>query len=77
MDIKQRENPDQLFYDKNGNKIKVGDKITTNIDEQFLDGVIREDDGNLGLFFKHADYFIRLDRMLDRFFESVEIIKGE
>jgi len=76
MNIKLKENPDQIFYDKNGKKIKIGDKIKTNIDEQFLDGIIYENDSKLGLFFKHADYFIKLDTMLDRFFESVEIMKG-
>jgi hypothetical protein len=76
MNIKLKENPDQIFYDKNGKKIKIGDKIKTNIDEQFLDGIIHENDGKIGLFFKHADYFIKLDTMLDRFFESVEIMKG-
>jgi len=68
------ENPTQLFYDKNGKQIKVGDKIKTNIDDQFLDCIIREDDGKLGLFFKHAKIFIELERMLDRFFETVEVI---
>lgn len=77
MNIKQKENPSQLFYDKNGTKIKVGDKIKSNIDEHFLDGVIHEVDGKLGLFFKHADYFIKLDTMLDIFFNSVEVLKGE
>jgi hypothetical protein len=75
MGIKQVDNPKQIFYDKNGIKIKVGDKIKTNIDDQFLDGVIHDQDGKLGLFFKHADYFIQLDKMLDRFFSTVEIIE--
>jgi len=75
MNLKEVENPEQLFYDKNGKQIKIGDKIKTNIDEQFLDGVIHEQDGRLGLFFKHSDYFILLDKMLERFFETVEIIK--
>lgn len=77
MDIKQVHNPKQEFFDKHGNQIKVGDKIKTNIDDQFLDGYIHEKEGKLGLFFKHADYFVRLDKMLDRFFDSVEIVKGE
>ena len=73
MDFKELENPKQLFYDKNGVQIKVGDKIKTNIDEQFFDGVIHEEEGQLGLYFKHADYFIQLGKMLERFFETVEI----
>ena len=75
MDIKQEYNPNQIFFDKNGLQIKIGDKIKTNIDDQFLDGVIFEENGLLGLFFKHADYFIRLDKMLKRFFNTVEIIE--
>jgi hypothetical protein len=74
MNIKQTDNPEQNFYDKNGVKIKIGDRIKSNIDEHFLDGVIREHDGKLGLFFKHADYFIKLDTMLDAFFNSLEVI---
>ncbi len=73
MNLKEVENPEQLFYDKNGIQIKIGDKIKTNIDEQFLDGVIHEQEGKLGLYFKHADYFIQLGKMLERFFETVEI----
>lgn len=74
MNIKEVENPNQIFFDKNGNRIKNGSKIRTNIDEQFLDGVVHDIDGELGLYFKHADYFIALNKMLDRFFETVEII---
>ena len=77
MNIRQIDNPDQIFYDKYGVQIKIGDKIKTNIDEHFLDGIIHEEEGRLGLLFKHSDFFIRLDNMLDRFFESVEIINGE
>lgn len=75
MNMKELDNPNQIFYDKHGKRIKIGDKIKTNIDDQFIDGIIRENDGELGLFFKHADYFIRLNNMLDIFFDSVEIIK--
>jgi hypothetical protein len=75
MNIKVVPNPNQIFYDKNGVQIKIGDKIRTNIDDQFLDGIIHNIDGKLGLFFKHADFFIKLDNMLDRFFETVEIIE--
>ena len=74
MNLKEVQNPQQLFYDKNGMRIKIGDKIKTNIDEHFLDGIIHERDGKLGLFFKHADYFVYLDKMLERFFDTVEII---
>jgi len=75
MNIRHIDNPEQSFYDKNGVKIKVGDKIKTNIDEQFLDGIIHEEDGKLGLLFKHGDFFIKLENMLDRFFETIEIIE--
>ena len=74
MNLKVVENPDQLFYDKNGEQIKVGYKIKTNIDEQFLDGIIHNQKGKLGLFFKHSDYFIKLETMLERFFDTVEIV---
>jgi hypothetical protein len=77
MNFKEIENPHQFFYDKNGIKIKNGDKIKTNIDEHFLDGIIHEKEGKLGLFFKYADYFIYLDKMLSRFFDSVEIINNK
>ena len=75
MNVKEVDNPEQLFYDKNGRQIKIGDKIKTNIDEQFLDGIIHNKEGKLGLFFKHADYFIFLDKMLERFFNTLEIIE--
>lgn len=72
--IEKQDNDKQLFYDRYGKKIKKGDKIKTNIDEQFKDCIIYEEDGKLGLYFKHADFFIKLDTMMDRFFETVEII---
>lgn len=74
MNIKEMDNPSQIFYDKNGIRIKIGDKLKTNIDEHFRDNIVHEEEGKLGLYFKHADYFIFLDRMLDRFFYTVEII---
>lgn len=75
MSIKHEENPDQSFYDKNGVKIKIGDKIKTNIDDQFRDCVVYEEEEKLGLYFKYGDFFIKLDNMLVRFFETVEIIE--
>ena len=75
MNIKYIENPSQTFRDKNGELIKVGFKIKTNIDDQFLDSIIREEEGVLGLYFKSSDIFIRLDNMLERFFDTVEIIE--
>ena len=77
MNLKEVDNPKQLFYDKNGIQIKIGDKIKTNIDEQFLDGIVHNKDGKLGLFFKYADYFILLNEMLERFFDTVEIIENK
>jgi len=77
MSIKHESNPNQIFYDKNGIKIKVGDKLKTNIDEQFLDGIVHKEEDKLGLYFKYGNFFIRLENMLDRFFETVQIIKGE
>lgn len=74
MNIKRKLNPEQIFIDKNGIQIKIGDKIRTNLDEHFLNGIIHEEDGKLGLFFKYADFFIKLENMLDRFFETVEVI---
>ena len=74
MNLKEVENSKQLFYDKNGEQIKVGDKIKTNIDDQFLDGIIHIQKGKIGLFFKHSDYFIKLETMLERFFDTVEIV---
>ena len=65
-----------VFYDKNGILIEPGVKITTNIDDQFKDCIIHDVDGKLGLFFKHGDYFIKLEKMLDKFFESVEVLKN-
>jgi len=74
MSIIHEPNPDQLFYDKNGVKIKIGDKIKTNIDDQFRDCVIYEEEDKLGLYFKSGDFFIKLDNMLERFFDTLEII---
>ncbi len=75
MNFREVKNPKQLFYDKNGKQIKIGDKIKTNIDDQFLDGIIHKQDGKLGLFFKYSDFFITLNSMKDKFFENLEIIK--
>jgi hypothetical protein len=77
VNVKQEYNPYQIFYDKNGIKIKKGDKIKTNIDEHFLDGIIHEKDNKLGLYFKHGEYFILLENMLERFFKYVEIINNK
>jgi hypothetical protein len=74
INMKQKEFHDQKFYDKNGLLIKVGDRISTNIDEQFRDNIIYELDGKLGLYFKYGDYFITLESMLDPFFNTLEII---
>ena len=72
--VVERGKGDQIFINTTGfgpvnpkgyisaDNIKVGDKIKTNIDEHFLDGIIHEEDGKLGLLFKHSNFFIKLER---------------
>ena len=71
-------NPKKKFYDKNGDLIKLGDKLNIpNKDKLFYkDLVVVEEDGLLGLLFVHYDFFIPLNTLLNEFFRTCEIIKN-
>lgn len=71
---KEHFNKNQIFHDKNGIQIKEGNKIKSNIDDQFRDCIVHKRHEKLGLYFKHADYFILFEDMLDRFFDTIEVI---
>ena len=67
------------FYDKNGTLIRLGDKLKIPAKDNYFykDGIVVEEEGKLGLFFVHQDFFIPLCTLLDSFFETCEIIKKE
>ena len=65
------------FYDKKGNLIKLGDKLNIPNDDKYFyrDLIVFEKNNQLGLYFKHQDFFIPLETLLDKFFETCEVIK--
>ena len=71
-------NQKKKFYDKNGTLIKIGDKLDMpNEDKMFYkDRIVIEQDGQLGLLFVYQDFFISLDSLLDKFFDTCEVIKN-
>ncbi len=66
------------FYDKNGKRIKIGDKLKVPIyaNIMFKDKIVREINGKLGLLFASQDKFIPFCSLLKEFFENCEIIKN-
>jgi hypothetical protein len=65
-----------IFTDKNGNIIKEGDELRTNLSEYFKNTVIVKNDYNeLCLIFKHGNVLIPLNTLFDSFFDNCEIIK--
>lgn len=74
-----RINPKKRFYDKNGTRIKLGDKLDVpNTTKYFYkDLIVVEQQGDLGLLFVHQDFFIPLNSLLDDFFETCEIVKNK
>ena len=67
------------FYDKNGDLIKVGDKLKLSAQDKlfYKNGIVEEEEGKLGLRFVHQDFFIPLCTLLEEFFDRCEIIKKE
>jgi hypothetical protein len=65
------------FYDKNGTRIKLGDKLKIPVKDKYFykDGIVVEEGGELGLRFVHQNLFIPLNELLDDFFKSCEVIE--
>lgn len=65
------------FFDKNENLIKLGDELIVPEKDRhyYKDLIVIEQDGDLGLLLRFADYFVPLKLLLDTFFEKCEIKK--
>lgn len=63
------------FYDKNKNLIKLGDKLIVPPEDKdiYLDCIVKEEDGILGIIYEKLNFFVPLHSLRDEFFKGCEI----